>query len=132
MSLIPHIGGFEEDEESFDYERLGRSISLPESMSIHESIAGMETALASLLQTEVDILNNHSTKWSKEEISAYTKHLEKIMKKIILKEIVMILLLDKEDKPKKKCKKHDHDNHPKCCRNHHKHKDHKCCDCFSW
>lgn len=112
------------------------------------SIAEMENALAHLLNTKVDVLEKHSDQWNADEIRSYTEYLERTLKKVLLKEIVMLLLLDEKDRKPIKCP-HCKDSHCKC---HHK-CDHKChchkchglchcsknycysrrkCQCFSW
>lgn len=103
------------------------------------SIAEMESALANLLNAEVDVLNNYSDRWTSKEIIDYTKHLEGTLKKVILKEIIMLLLLDEKDhKPSKccchkgskcDCRKKDHchkDNYCACGKKEHCHKDNQC------
>lgn len=97
---------------------------------LHDSIANMENALAHLLDEQTNVLKKHAHQWSDKQISHYTGMIEDTLKKIILKEIVMLLLLDEDCKPKKKkhhkdCKCEDHDHCPDHCEHHDHHNDHK-------
>jgi hypothetical protein len=72
--------------------------------NISGSVAEMEFALADLLKTEVEVLKNSAGQWSEKQVEAYTHHIEKTLKKIILKEIVLILLMEECNGKNKKCK----------------------------
>lgn len=129
-------------------------VQLSDYQVIH-SIAEMENALAHLLNIKVDVLERNADRWSDEEIKSYINHLEKILKKVLLKEIVMLLLLDEKDKRPGKCPHCKKAKCECCCKTichtsichvdcYHKchcdydtHCCHKCCSkrkcsCFSW
>lgn len=88
-----------------------------------ESLANMENALADLLSAQADVLKEKSDVWSDKQLARYSKHMEKSLRNVILKEIILLLLLDEDFECKGKKKKH-------CCHcDHCKKKKTKCCHC---
>lgn len=60
------------------------------------SIAETESALAKILDAEATVLKNSAGQWTNEQIEIYTQHIEKTLKKIILKEIILCLMLEEK------------------------------------
>jgi len=74
------------------------------------SIANLEDALAYLLRTEASVLEHSSDEWTANEVLAFTSKIDKTLRKVILKEVVLILLLEEIEECKKEknhCKEHD-------------------------
>ena len=106
-------------DNSFFQEELTRSDKHTDSFI--DSIAHMEKSLAKLLEAEAMIIANSPQKEEK-DIRKLLKAIDQTLRKIILKEIVMILLMEeKKDGKKKPCKK-DHSHKKSRCKTTH-------CDC---